>query len=91
MAPLAAIVFDSLHPARLARFWASALTDYDVRDYTNAEIEELKQSGLTPETDPSVAVDGGYPILVRQVLTNWTGGATLCELPRHWLEVSGSQ
>jgi len=57
------IVIDSLDPPRLARFWAAALTGYRVRDYDAAEIARLAEQGLTPETDPNVAVDGTGPTL----------------------------
>ena len=58
MAKLTEIVFDALHPAALARFWAAALDGYAVRAYDDAEIARLAALGLTPETDPNVAVDG---------------------------------
>jgi hypothetical protein len=35
------IVFDSVHPAALARFWAEALDGFAVRPYDNAEIARL--------------------------------------------------
>lgn len=57
------IVIDSLHPAKLARFWAAALPGYHVRAYDTAEIARLAEHGLTPETDPNVAVDGDGPTL----------------------------
>lgn len=66
MADLAEIVFDSLHPAGLARFWAAAISGYAVRDYDDAEIARLARLGFTPETDPSVAVDGPGPTLFFQ-------------------------
>jgi Glyoxalase-like domain len=66
MATLREIVFDCEHPSELARFWAGALDGYDVRDYDSAEIERLAGLGLTPETDPTVAVDGPGPILFFQ-------------------------
>lgn len=66
MADLAEIVFDSLEPAQLARFWAAALHGYAVRPYDAAEIERLASLGFTPETDPSVAVDGPGPTLFFQ-------------------------
>ena len=66
MAQLKEIVFDSLHPARLARFWAAALSGYAVRPYDAAEIERLAGLGFTPETDPCVAVDGPDPTLFFQ-------------------------
>lgn len=52
------IVFDCTWPARLARFWAGALEGYAVRPYDEAEIARLAALGLTPETDPTVMVDG---------------------------------
>ena len=63
MAHLQAIVIDSLVPSRLARFWADALTDYAVRPYDAAEITRLAERGLTPDSDPQVAVDGPGPTL----------------------------
>jgi hypothetical protein len=57
------VVIDSLHPAQLARFWARALRGYRVRAYDDAELARLAGLGLTPETDPSVAVDGDGPTL----------------------------
>ena len=58
MAKLTEIVIDAGHPAALARFWAAALDGYDVRPYDGAEIARLAKLGFTPETDPSVMVDG---------------------------------
>ncbi len=63
MATLDQIVFDSAHPAALARFWAQALDGYAVRAYDDAELARLAALGLTPETDPSVMVDGPGPTL----------------------------
>jgi hypothetical protein len=60
------IVFDAEHPARLARFWAAAVTGYQVRAYDAAEIARLAALGLTPETDPAVMVDGPGPSLCFQ-------------------------
>ena len=60
------IVFDAYHPARLARFWAAAVTGYEVRPYDAAEIARLAALGLTPETDPAVMVDGPGPSLCFQ-------------------------
>ena len=57
------IVVDSQHPARHARFWAAALEGYAVRAYDEAEIARLAALGLTPDTDPSVMVDGPGPTL----------------------------
>jgi hypothetical protein len=63
MAELVEIVIDCLNPARLARFWAEALSDYHVRPYTDEDLARLASVGLNPETDISVAVDGNGPIL----------------------------
>lgn len=60
------IVVDSRHPASHARFWAAALDGYAVRAYDDAEIARLAALGLTPETDPSVMVDGPGPTLCFQ-------------------------
>ena len=57
------IVFDAEHPAGLARFWAAAVADYAVRAYDAAEIARLAAAGYTPETDPTVMVDGPGPSL----------------------------
>lgn len=67
MARLREIVFDCRHPASLARFWAAALEDYEVRPYDAAEIARLAAMGLTPETDPVVMVDGPGPVLCFQL------------------------
>ncbi len=53
---LVAIVLDCQRPAPLARFWAAAL-GWQVRPYDEAEVARLAGLGLTPETDPHVAVD----------------------------------
>ena len=63
MAAFKGIVVDSLHPAKLARFWAAVLDGYAVRAYDDAEIARLAALGFTPETDPSVMVDGPGPTL----------------------------
>ncbi len=57
------IVFDAYHPAKLASFWASALPHYAIREYDEAEVKRLAELGYTPETDPTVAVDGDGPTL----------------------------
>lgn len=61
MAQLRDIVIDCANPAALARFWAAVLDGYSVRAYDDDEIARLAALGLTPETDPSVAVDGPGP------------------------------
>jgi hypothetical protein len=70
MAKLDSVTVDSLHPARLARFWAAALDGYQVRAYDEAEIARLKALGFTPETDPCVMVDGPGPTLCFQTNKN---------------------
>ena len=66
MARLREIVFDCEWPAALARFWAGVLDGYGVRPYDDAEIARLAAAGLTPETDPTVLVDGPGPMLCFQ-------------------------
>ncbi|TDD70201.1 VOC family protein [Jiangella aurantiaca] len=66
MAALSEIVIDCEHAPSLARFWAAVLDDYDVLPYDAAEIERLAALGLTPETDPTVAVGGPGPTLYFQ-------------------------
>ena len=56
-------MFESETPSALARFWAQVLDGYAVRAYDEAEIARLAGLGLTPETDPSVMVDGPGPSL----------------------------
>jgi hypothetical protein len=60
------IVFDCDKPAILARFWASLLDGYAVRSYDDVEITKLAALGFTPETDPTVMVDGPGPSLCFQ-------------------------
>jgi hypothetical protein len=60
------IVFDCEMPSALAHFWAALLDGYSVRPYDQAEIDRLAKLGLTPETDPTVMVDGPGPILCFQ-------------------------
>jgi hypothetical protein len=66
MARIRDIVVDSEHPPSLARFWAEVLTGYRVRPYDQHEIDRLASLGFTPETDPTVAVDGPGPTLFFQ-------------------------
>jgi hypothetical protein len=66
MALLREIVFDCKRAAPLARFWAAVLDGYEVRPYDAVEIERLAGLGLTPETDPTVMVDGPGPMLCFQ-------------------------
>jgi hypothetical protein len=58
MAQLHDVVFDSRHPASIARFWAAALDGYAVAPYDEAELARLRGNGiLDPEDDPSVLVE----------------------------------
>ena len=66
MAKLKEIVIDSINPSKLAVFWAQVLDGYAVRPYDDQEITRLKRLGFTPETDPTVAVDGPGPTLFFQ-------------------------
>jgi hypothetical protein len=62
------IVFDCQHAPRLAQFWAAAIDGYEVRPYDDDEIRRLAALGLTPETDPTVLVDGpGASLCFQQV------------------------
>ena len=66
MATLREIVIDCERAPALARFWASMLDGYDIRAYDDAEVERLAGLGLTPETDPMVALDGPGPTVFFQ-------------------------
>jgi hypothetical protein len=66
MGRLKEVVFDCRHPAALARYWAALLDGYAVRSYNEAEIARLAALGFTPETDPTVMVDGPGPSLCFQ-------------------------
>lgn len=66
MAKLKDIVFDCRQAASLARFWEAALESYAIRPYDADEIERLAGLDLTPETDPTVALDGPGPTLFFQ-------------------------
>jgi hypothetical protein len=53
------VVFDCVHPASLARFWASVLDGYEVAPYDDAELERLREQGIDdPEDDPTVCLRG---------------------------------
>ena len=60
------IVFDCDKPAKLAAFWAGLLDGYAIRAYDDAEIARLAALGFTPETDPTVMVDGPGPSICFQ-------------------------
>ena len=66
MGVLSAIVIDCNKAPDLARFWASVIDGYAIRPYDDAEIARLALLGLTPATDPTVAVDGPGPTLFFQ-------------------------
>ena len=74
MTRIDSITVDAQRPASLARFWAAALDGYAVRAYDDAEIERLAALGFTPETDPTVMVDGPGPTLCFQQMPGRTTG-----------------
>jgi hypothetical protein len=58
MAAIRDVIFDSRHPASIARFWASAIDDYQVAPYDDAELARLRNMGINdPEDDPAVLVE----------------------------------
>ena len=63
MARLHDLVFDSRHPASIARFWAAALHGYEVAPYDEAELARLRTIGIfDPEDDPNVLIEApGVP------------------------------
>jgi Glyoxalase-like domain len=56
MTGLVEIVLDCRHASKLARFWEAVL-GWQIRPYNEAEVARLAALGLTPETDPTVAID----------------------------------
>ena len=56
MSGLVGIVLDCRRASTLARFWEAAL-GWQIRPYDEAEVARLAALGLTPETDPMVAID----------------------------------
>jgi hypothetical protein len=58
MARLKELVIEAENPHQLARFWADLLDEFEMRGYDQSEIQRLDAIDRTPETDPSVAVDG---------------------------------
>lgn len=60
MARLSQIVVDCETPSSLARFWAAALDEFEVLAYDDAEVARLAALGFTPETDPSVIIQGPH-------------------------------
>jgi hypothetical protein len=76
MASIQDIVFDSPHPAPIARFWADALGGYQVAPYDEAELARLRAKGIFDvEDDPVVVVEpdpagdraGGPRLIFQQV------------------------
>jgi hypothetical protein len=72
MARIRDVIFDSGHPASLARFWAAVLDGYEVAPYDEAEIARLRALGIDDlENDPTVIVEppsGGGPRLFFQLV-----------------------
>lgn len=71
MARLHDLVFDSHHPASIARFWAAALDGFQVAPYDEAELARLRSEGIAdPEDDPNVLVEGpdGQPRIFFQLV-----------------------
>jgi methylenetetrahydrofolate dehydrogenase (NADP+) / methenyltetrahydrofolate cyclohydrolase len=66
MGTLREIVFDCHSAPDLARFWAGVLNNYALRAYDETEIARLAALGLTPDTDPTVLIDGPGPSLCFQ-------------------------
>ncbi|MGO4483449.1 VOC family protein [Rhizobium pisi] len=58
MGKLKEIVVDCDIHSRVARFCAAALDGYKIMPYDDVELARLAAMGLTPETDPTVMVDG---------------------------------
>lgn len=68
-------MFDSHHPASLARFWAGVLDGYEVAPYDEAELERLASLGVDDvEDDPTVLVESPG----QRALTHW-------KPPRRWV------
>ena len=58
MATIRDVIFDSRHPASIARFWAAAIDGYRVAPYDDAELARLRSIGVNdPEDDPVVLVE----------------------------------
>lgn len=74
MSRIDSITVDCAHPAALARFWAAVLEGYAVRAYDDVELARLGVRGFTPETDPTVMVDGPGPTLCFQKMPGRTEG-----------------
>ena len=69
MSHLVEIVLDCRNASKLARFWEAAL-GWQIRPYDEAEVVRLAALGLSPESDPSVAIDapdGSLVFFVQEV------------------------
>ena len=66
MSALREVVFDCARASSLAHFWAAVLDGYEVRPYDDAEVNRLASLCYTPDTDPTVLVDGPGPSLCFQ-------------------------
>jgi hypothetical protein len=69
MSHLVGVVLDCRQASKLARFWEVAL-GWRIRPYDDAEVARLAALGLTPETDPMVAIDspdGSLVFFVQEV------------------------
>ena len=60
MGRLKQIVIDCVKSSALARFWAAALDDFEIRPYDDDEVARLAALGYTPETDADINVDGPH-------------------------------
>lgn len=75
MSHLVEIVLDCRHAAKLAPFWEVVL-GWRIRPYDEAEVARLASLGLTPETDPAVAIDspdGSLAFFLQEVPEPRTG------------------
>src|SRR5215216_3943908 len=63
MSHLVEIVMDCRRAPKLATFWQVAL-GWRIRPYDEAEVARLAALGLTPQTDPMVAIDSADGSLV---------------------------
>jgi glyoxalase superfamily protein len=58
MARIKDVVFDSPHPASIARFWAQVLDEYRVAAYDEAELTRLRALGIEDiNDDPTVVAE----------------------------------
>ncbi len=58
MATIRDVIFDSRHPASIARFWAAAIDDYQVAPSDDAELARPRSIGINdPDDAPAVLVE----------------------------------